>query len=218
MSRSQSRQLILHYITEFCLLREMSDGSVYTGLKSSRWRATRTPAPGALVALQHAPPSKWHLSWVRSFSQNPGHHDITYMLESIDDGEVGAWSNVSLLQFDMKTVQNSPHWRWTDEQHEFNDRWLRLCRDERDAYIVVPVQSVFYDAEDGEPEHVYLETRTRWGLDDLRFGDRLYDWRSATDAQLLAVYDNAVARRETLKQAEKTNADNTAAMVAEYGR
>jgi hypothetical protein len=170
-AKTRARTLILSHIAQFSLQKRMSDGTLYGGLSDMAFVPNDTPPPGALVALQSAPPSKWYLSWLIERSNQSRAIGEIYLLESIEDGELCEWSNVSLLEYDRRQTDAHPEWRWSDAQHVFNDRWLRVCRKERDAYTVLPVQAEF--------EHgtgVWLSTRTRYGLDDFRASELFPNW------------------------------------------
>lgn len=191
IAKNRSRILILSHIAQFSLGREVG-GVEYSGLKGSRFRESEEPAIGSLVAVSAAPPSKWYLSWmhetIRHYYDDGRRYEREFLLESIEDGELCKWGNVSLWEYDKSQVYSHPEWRWTDEQHFFNDKWRRYCLKERDAYIVLPTQAVF-----SENYVVTVGTRTRYGIDDHRPVTTFKDWRKVTKSQLLAFYDKSVA-------------------------
>jgi hypothetical protein len=196
--KNRSRILILSYIAQFSLGCDIG-GRPYSGLSEHRFREDRMPLPGTLVAITSAKPSKWYLSWVIEAARPPGWDCERYTLESIEDGEVSDWHNVGIWAYDRRTTDEHPEWRWTDAQHEFNDRWTRLCRVERDTYIHKPVMPVF-----GEDGSVVLGTRMRWS--EARPTRTLPDWRSVSDADMLEFYDWAVATAEAEAAQERDDA------------
>jgi hypothetical protein len=189
--KTRSRLLILSHIAQFSLGGEIG-GQPYCGLKDMRFREAQHPPIGSLVAPHSSPPSKWYLSWVHEVKVNE-HGYFIYTLESIEDGELCDWSNVSLWAYDRSQTYQHPEWRWTDKQHEFYDRWRKVCYGERDAYIVLPVQPVFYD--DGA---VTLTTRTRFSMDSIRPERRFESWRKVTKKMMIEFYDDAVRERDAL--------------------
>lgn len=193
--KNRARILILSHIAQFSLGREI-DGHAYAGLRDMRFRDVREPSIGGLVALSACGPSKWYLSWVHEvirhpYPDRPGQYEVEVLLESVEDGAIAKWSNVCIQEYDRSQVDQHPSWRWTDRQHQFNDRWLRACYKGRDAYIVLPVQAVFSDEW-----AVTLSTRTRFGLDAIRHERTFQDWRKVTRADMLAFYDESIARRD----------------------
>lgn len=192
----RSRILILSHIAQFSLSRRYGD-QAYGGLSDMAFVAgDRAVIPGDLVVPQSAPPSKWYLGWLISKQWPEGHACETYTIESIEDGELGDWSNIGIIHYDRSQVANHPEWRWTDAQHEFNDRWKRVCKDERDAYMYLPAQPTFY------PDNgVSLGVRVRFGLSDLSPSRIFGDWREISQAMMLEFYDEAVeiVRAEKVK-------------------
>lgn len=191
--KNRARILILNFITQFSLSKEFGDGRSFGGLKSFNASYEQKAVPGDLVALQAAPATKWYLSWLVSRQWPEGHACEQYTLESIEDGELCDWSNVGLMYYDREEVELHPEWRWTDEQHEFNDRWLRSCRKERDAYMHVPLMAQF--SGDG----VTLGLRTRWSLYGYKPSKTWDNWKKVTIKQMLQFYDDAVANAPTAK-------------------
>lgn len=184
MKKERSRLLILNYLAQFSLQRRIGH-QVYSGALDLCFEldvGRVGPKIGDLVALQSAPYTKWYLSWYCGQTDDGKQH----VLESIEDGELCNWSNVSFVIYDRENVAHHPEWRWTDRQHEFNGRWLRVCRDKRDAYIYLPMQVEF------EGDAVTLGVRVRHGLDERRPKETFPNWRKLTKAQMLAFYDAQV--------------------------
>jgi len=191
--KSRSRILILSHIAQFSLGRECG-GMEYAGLRDMRFRETYTPAVGSLVALSAAPPSKHYLSWVHDVAKHDGGYE--YGLESIEDGEIVNWSNVGIWEYDRKQTDTHPEWRWTDKQHEFSDKWRKVCYQDRDAYMTLPTSPIF-----GDGFSVTVGTRTRFSLSDHAPEKTFDDWRKVTKAMLLEFYDDAVESGKTAKTA-----------------
>jgi hypothetical protein len=159
----------------------------------------RRISPGALVTIDSASPTPWYLSWLVETKQGGGAFDSDrHLLESVETGELCWWSNVSLREYSPKRVAESPHWRWTDKQHEFNDRWLRVCHEKRDAYIVLPLRAVF-----GPDTLVTLGTRIRYNLGDPPASKTFPNWKKITSAMMLEYYDSAVKEHEARPPKQK---------------
>lgn len=191
--KSRARLEIMHYIFEFSLAREFLGGQIYAGSSDCRFAFADLCRPGDLVALQSAPTSKWYLSWVHSLDVQQ--YGNIYTLESVEDGELCNWSNVSVLVFNRTTTAAFPSWRWTNKQFEFRDRWRAVCFKDRDAYITLPTDPVF-----GDDYAVTLGTRTRHSFDDHRPSKTFPDWRKVTKRTMGQFYDEAVASRPEAKR------------------
>jgi hypothetical protein len=177
--KARSRILVLSRIASFSLAHYVGDHPV--SLVGTRWQSVRIPAEGSLVALQCARESKWYISWVIKV-EDADH----VLLESIDDGELCWWGNVSFLQYEGETPQS---WRWTDRQHELNDRWMNACYKKRDAYIHRPNTLVF----DGNK--VTCTLRTAFGIDKHTMSHVFLDWDktpSISQRAMLEFYDMAI--------------------------
>lgn len=187
MKKLIAKQKILSWIAEFSFPIKYDSGhvSAYTCFSHD------APRVGSLVALQSAPPSKWYLSWLHEIADGGAWGSKKYLLESIEDGELGWWENVRLLTYDQSVVAEHPEWRWTDAQHRFSQRWMRLCKEERDAYVTLPMPAVF----DADGFGVTLRTRTRFGLDDYCPSRHFRDWRKVTKPTMLSLYDSFVAEK-----------------------
>lgn len=205
-TREHARLGILNYVTKFCLTRIHGAGDqgenrrrTFGGLHGFRptdFTEDDQAQIGDLVALSSAPTSKWHLSWLRDL-EDLGPHGFRYLLESIHDGELCWWSNVSVAYLEREELAAYPSWQWTDRQFAFNDRWFLACKRERDAYITLPIQAAF-----GDGFTVTLGTRTRFSDDDHRPIKTFPDWRKVTIADMLAFYDEAVASRPAARAVE----------------
>jgi hypothetical protein len=189
----RSRLLILNNITQFSLSREYGDGRAHGGTISFCASWDNKAIPGDLVALQSAPCTKWYLSWLVSKQWPEGYACEQYTLESIEDGELCEWYNVGLMFYDRKTVAAHPEWRWCDDKHAFNDRWLNACRKQRDAYIYLPMMSEF------EQDALTLRVRIRYSTDIYHPARTFLNWKKVTVKQMLEFYDDAVAELKSRK-------------------
>lgn len=165
-------------------------------IRSGYWSGTgfsdNRAMVGDLVAMSSAPASKWYLSWVRDIK--PGIFP-NYLLESIDDGELCWWSNIEVYIYDRQRVSNSPSWKWTDRQFQFNDRWHRTCK-KNDAYIVLPCPAVFDDLK------VLLSLRIRHGFDEGFQHQQVFDdFRKVTIPMLDSFYKAGAAKYQQGKAA-----------------
>jgi hypothetical protein len=184
-AKNRSRILILSYIASLSLQRRIG-GQPYSGLATAAFHDG--PAqPGDLVALVSAPASKWYLGWLISKQWPDGHACEEYTIESIEDGELCNWSNVSLVYYDRETIREAPQWRWTDAQHEFKDRWWNVSYKEKDAYIYLPVQPLF----DGD--WVELSVRVRHSFSKTVIRKSFPNWKKVTKKMMGEFYDAASA-------------------------
>lgn len=195
MRKDRARKQVLWHICQFSLGVEI-DGQSYSGLREMRFRPTDAPKVGSLVALKSMREPDFYLGWV---------HDVkntVYTVESLETGELIDWTNVSVLEYDSRTTDKHPEWRWTDEQWSFKDRWDRLCYKEREAYIVLPLFPEF----DGDA--VTLSTRIRHSWGDPPPSKRFDAWQAVTDNDMLAYYDASVAANDAAKPARAAEAGN----------
>lgn len=197
-TRHRARQEIMHYVLEFCLTKYWPNmpGQKYMpgieGFVPSDYDSTGPAIVGDLVVVSATRRwSKWQIGWLREI--DPGKRGWTrWLVESLEDGSLCWWENVSLSYFPRDKIARS--WRWTDRQHAFNDKWNRVCFKERDAYIVLPTQPQF-----GDDFSVSLGVRTRFAFDDITPKRDFPDWRKVTKAMMAAAYDEMVAERNAAK-------------------
>lgn len=198
--KERSRILILNWIFDFSLSIRYGD-HIHAGMSGCAFDGMGRAKPGDLVALRSAPTSKYYLSWLVSEKRRGGWD--YYLLESVEDNSLMEWYNVALMPYNGETVKDHPQWRWTDRQHEFNDRWARVCRTRRAAHIYLPV-IVSY----GEGHEVTLGIRTRHALSNLSPRRVFPDWRKVTIKMMLEFYDEAVieTKRHDAEEREKNGA------------
>lgn len=197
-TRNRARIEILNYVVEMCTMKYFGENSFSLGRTEHSFHGShfgeQKPPIGALCSLQSAPVSKYYLSWIREIKEGDSRFDTQYLLESVEDGSLCWWSNVSIWWLPLETTNRFEQWQWTDKQWELWDKWQRACK-KRDAYIVLPVMPEF--TEDGG---VILRTRTRFGLDESRPERKFDNWNKLTQKQMLEFYDYAVELRKTPKQ------------------
>ena len=116
----RARLAVLSHVCAFSLQQEISGRAYPTG-SGSRFDLELTPVVGDLVALTSAAiGTAFYLAWVEAVAED----GRTHTLRSVDDGAVCDWSNVGFMVFDRAVLAEKPHWRWSDEQYAFNDRWM----------------------------------------------------------------------------------------------
>lgn len=177
----RARACILHYITQFCLTNIYSDGRRHGGLHGFSDGLRGEAQVRDLVAMSSAPISEWYLAWVIEVEQLSG--GKRFLLESIDTGRQGWWSNIGTPYLERDLVAENPEWRWTDKQFGFWDRWRNVCK-QRDAYMTLPTRPVF-----GVGCAVTIGTRTRFGFDEYCPNKTFPDWRKVTKPMLGDFYD-----------------------------
>ncbi|MBK5722574.1 hypothetical protein JGH11_17000 [Dysgonomonas sp. Marseille-P4677] len=176
---NQAKIAILNYIIVFCTNTIYEENGVYRNslnLPSMHDDIPKgfvscigcLPKGGSLVRLVAAPlNTKWYLSWLKEYDKDRDR----YLLESIDDGSLCWWTNISLDYLPTEISDKFPHWKYTDKQFSFWDRWKKAYRWE-DAYWFVPLMPLF----DGKK--VTLELRKKFS--DERFSKTFNDWKKLT--------------------------------------
>jgi len=142
---------------------------------------------GDLVSLQSAPPSKWYVSWL---IETRCVHDREYLLESIDDGSLCWWSNVSLNHYNRERVGNNPTWRWEDRQFDFWKRWRKAAS--TDSWLLRPSLPEFSGFK------VTLSVRKTFESGVL-FGKEFLDWRKLKISDMIDYY-NGCLKNELMKK------------------
>jgi len=134
------------------------------------------PKIGDLVSLIIVDTTKWYVSWVVDIDQNNG--DPKYLLESIEDGELGWWENIGLNIYNRDRVKERPMWRWNDEQYAFYKTWLEVGAKNLE-HRVVPEVPVF-----GEKNKVTLNARIRWDRSGFEKTKTFENWRRLTTKEM----------------------------------
>jgi len=130
------------------------------------------PKIGDLVSLIIVDTTKWYVSWVVDIDQNNG--DPKYLLESIEDGELGWWENIGLNIYNRDRVKERPMWRWNEMQYIFYNKWLKVG--ERNyEHSVVPEVPIF-----GEKNKVTLNVRIRWDRSGFKKTKTFENWKRLT--------------------------------------
>jgi len=196
-SYSRAREAIIDYLISFSASRIHDDpdskyprtfgGSV--GFVCCGLGGDRQPVIGDLIRLECAPQSKWRLSWLLEMRKLPN-GDNDYLCKSIVDGGECWWSNVGVSFLHRPTLESHPSWRWTDDQFDFNDRWLKACK-RHDPYLYRPVPPDFN--EDGTAT---VGTRSRYDFDGMRPTAMVGSWRKVTIKTLEAVYLSLVEQHK----------------------
>lgn len=150
---------------------------------------------GDLVALQSAPPSKWYLSWLRDI--RTAKSDLEYLLESIDDGSLGWWSNIGLTVYNRKIVNEFPKWKWEDRQFDLNKRWFKVCK-RNNAFEVKPRFPVFNP--DGS---VMLNVYERWYASNYANPKVFPNWKKLTIKEMDSYYKESVEKFNTFKKEQE---------------
>lgn len=163
----------------------------YPTISNKDWESDlmgNNPQVGDLVSLSACGPNKWYLSWVVDYREiHAGWPE--YLLESIEDGALCWWSNVGYSIYSREKVAENPHWRWTDRQHQFNQRWLTHCKKAHDAYIVLPCTASF------DERKVRLSLRIRFGFTKgFEHSASFEDFRKVTKAMMSEFYLAGVAK------------------------
>jgi len=145
---------------------------------------------GDLVAMSSAPVSKWYLSWLKEIEIKDGY--TYYTLESIEDGELCRWSNISLTAYDRERVAQRPDWKWMDKQFEFYNRWMKTCSRNDDGRLRGGSYPIFND--DGSVE-LTLHIRILYD-DDTKYIKIFPNWKKLTIKQMGEFYIESSSKFE----------------------
>lgn len=174
MNDNRAYQSLLNYLHTFCLnqlIMYEAKPRPFNSFKNEGFIIGEEPKEGDLVQLSAAPYSKWQLSWYHKYDTEHDQH----LLESIQDGSLCNWSNISLNVFTRETVNNNPQWRWTNKQFEFLDKWNKALKAE-DAYIY-PSNGISF-SEDLSTATISI--RVRYGLSAKTAELALTNWNKIT--------------------------------------
>lgn len=191
VTKSRSRLLVLNNLVAFSLGHRESTGHCWN-LHGHAFKPVRQPTVGRLVALQSAPiPNEWYLSWmVEHDPGEPGKRSERWLLESVETGKLCWWGNVGFYEYESETPAC---WRWTDRQHAFNHRWMRMDR-LKDGYLHRPVPVIF-----GDGWTATIGTRVRFGYWGALPTFVVLDWRKTTTADLQRLHADCVVEAEAVK-------------------
>ena len=160
----------------------------YPQIGGKDWADDRSPKKGELVAIRSAPDSKWYLSWFEDIEPHESGFSTRYLLKSIEDHEPCWWSNIGIAVYRPRNSSCWPHWKWTDRQFAFNDRWKKVCFKWNDAYLVKP-----HNAEFGEGHRVTLKLYRRHDFENKWSFEKTFpDWRKVTMKTMDELYKEAI--------------------------
>lgn len=135
-TRNRARIDILNHIICFGTCNEYGEGKAVPAFYDDKYAFTsdfrsEDYVNGDLIKIGSAGFSKYYLSWYVEKRDTNGFTE--HLLQSIEDGSLCWWSNVSLSRFNRGTVANNEKWKWTDAQFEFYDKVLR-CKKRSGTY------------------------------------------------------------------------------------
>jgi hypothetical protein len=186
---NQARIEILNYVTQFCIQKYFGPDSrsfvnPETSFYGDIFGSQQTIPIGSLISLQSAPTTKYYLSWLRDMKPDESRFCTKFLLESIEDGSLCWWENVSLWALPKETTDKFISWRWTDRQFDFKKRWFNACYKKRDAYVTRPCFPVFND--DGS---VILKLRRIFTADDIVLEKTFPSWKTMKVSEMLEFFD-----------------------------
>lgn len=190
-TRNRARIEIMNALVNFCLPKCFGPNSF--SIHNKEWAFygshfdEQNPPINSLCMLNSAPFTKFYLGWLKEIKAGGNRYDTQYLIESIEDGQLCWWRNISIWHLPLETSNQFSNWKWTDAQFAFNDRWNKALK-RKDAYITLGRPPIF-DDKGG----VTLGTRTRFGWDDYRPEKYFPNWKKITQKQMLEFYDECVA-------------------------
>jgi len=154
ITRNRARIEILNYIINFATTTYYDE---HRNISQKDWsfESVKSEAlrDGDLVRISAAPFTKWYLSWFKEIRlHDNGWHE--FLLESIEDGGLCWWSNVSLVRFSPIKVKDMEHWKWDDNQWDFADKVKKVLS----KYYSIN----YYPPEFKEDGSVEVKGRYRW--------------------------------------------------------
>lgn len=189
----QAYEDVIYNLITFYTSTSYGDERKFAGLNALE--SIKEPEIGDLIVLQSAPKSDWDISWVEGVKKGQNEFCHNWTLRSLRTGKLANWANVSFKRFPKEEMKYHPSWRWSDAQFAFNARWLRVCKKEFDAYMVLPTYAEF-DANGG----VSLGVRGRHGFDKRTPSKHFPDWRKVTMENFRETY---TALKEIMDTKEK---------------
>lgn len=180
--KTQAKIQILAHIFQFKINKVTDEGLQYPnkeGFMGGIFSGGENVPIGTLVTLFCAPNTKYYLSWLKEIKMEGG--EAKFLLESIEDGEVCWWSNVSLYYLPLEYVERFPDWKWTDKQFEFAKKWYRV----KSSYMVVPMQPVFL-----ENGNVILKVRYKFNLKEDQPEKEFSNWKTLTKREMQIFIDS----------------------------
>ncbi len=169
---------------------QFSIGNNETAFRGGAFNNDRPPI-GSLVKLENAPPSKFYLGWLREIKPGTGRFDEQFLIESVEDGALCWWSNVSLAWLPVELLDRFPEWQWTDGQFGLQKKWYNACFKTRGAWKWKPMQPEFKPDGSvilGIRPHMWFRDETK----DQRRYQTFDDWTKVTREQMLEFYDGVV--------------------------
>lgn len=194
-NRTRARLEILNYVLNFSTMVYFGDES-YRRSKECAFRShilSAAPEVGALCVLTSAPNTKWYLSWLKEV--HPASFP-TYVMESIEDGELCNWTNVGFLSLPLELTDKFPSWKWIDDQFEFRERVYKAFQ-RADCHMAIPINPVF--SPDGS---VVVTTRERWMTSDRSVSKTFINYKKVRLKDLIAFAKQAEVFHKKLKDNE----------------
>lgn len=176
--KQRAKIQILAHIFQFNILNGID------GFKGSALDEQSHIPIGSLVAPFCAPNTKYYLSWLRDIKLDEnGWHK--FLLESIEDGELCWWENISFHYLPLEYTDKFPEWKWTDKQYDFNDKWQRV-----DFKFKFRALLPIFDNNDNS---VILKFRYGYGISD-DIPERKFDnWKKLTKREMQSFVDEIYA-------------------------
>lgn len=210
-SYSRAYDNLVDYIISFCSTSTYYDENnsyknwpgLY-GFVGTSFSRNLKPEKGDLIRLESANSHEYRLSWYieerkhyyknEDGTQDDDRYESEHLLKSVKTGNLCWWSNVGISYYQREQLDSHPEWKWNDRQFEFKDEWWKLCYNDKDAYIILPLLPEF-----GENYEVTIGTRTRFGWDDYVPKKTFPDYRKLTKKILGDFYDECVKNRPEKK-------------------
>ncbi|AIU44286.1 hypothetical protein RG2014_032 [Delftia phage RG-2014] len=119
----QSHAQLLDYVLQFSTARLLPNGARFASSPFQDCSLSDLRKGDLVLTMCHSV-HDFRLSWFLGETRENGQE---ILLKSTRTGEEVWWSSISVARF-SKPEEIMDRWRWTNEQHEFNKRWVKACK------------------------------------------------------------------------------------------
>lgn len=187
-NKSRAKIEILNYIMMCCTKRKYPNINDENTFQGSFLNDIKPPV-GTLCILGSAPFSDFYLSWLHSITGDG--YDRTYLLESIENGKLCNWSNVSIFWLPKEKVDSFPTWKWDNDQFVLMDKIDKAFK-QCGAYILRTMLPEF-----GEGGSVTLRVRKMFD-NDCVYSETFPSYKNMTLKAIKEFYKRAESHNKAI--------------------